>query len=61
MSPADVAWFELVDKIERYEVLLKLFDNHYICEDCAKLSATYLEKCQNPLHKLHDAAWEIEK
>ena len=61
MSPADVAWFELVDKIERYEVLLKLFDDHYICEDCAELSATYLEKCQNPLHRLHDAAWEIEK
>ena len=61
MKPADVAWFELVEKIERYEVLLKLFDDYYICEDCDKYAATYLEKCKNPLHQLHDAAWEIEK
>ena len=49
------------DEIERLRVLLEVFDAHYICEDCAELSATYLENCQNPLHKLHDAAWEIEK
>jgi hypothetical protein len=49
------------DEIERLRVLLEVFDAHYICEDCAELSATYLEKCQNPLHQLHDAAWEIEK
>jgi hypothetical protein len=59
--PASKAWFEMVDKIERYEILLKLFDDHYICEDCDKYAATYLEKCKNPLHKLHDAAWEIEQ
>lgn len=48
-------------EIERLRVLLKVFDAHYICEDCAEYAATYLEKCQNPLHQLHDAAWEIEK
>lgn len=47
--------------VDKYQGLLKLFDEFYICEDCAKLSATYLENCQNPLHQLHDAAWEIEK
>jgi hypothetical protein len=52
---------EAADEIERLRVLLEVFDAHYICEDCAELSATYLEKCQNPLHKLHEAAWEIEK
>jgi hypothetical protein len=52
---------EAADEIERLRVLLEVFDAHYICEDCAELSATYLEKCQNPLHQLHDAAWEIEK
>lgn len=51
---------QAADEIERLRVLLKLFDNHYVCEDCAELSATYLENCQNPLHKLHEAAWEIE-
>jgi hypothetical protein len=49
------------DEIERLRVLLEVFDAHYICEDCAELSATYLENCQNPLHLLHDDAWEIEK
>ena len=49
------------DEIERLRVLLEVFDAHYICEDCAELSATYLEKCQNPLHQLHDAAWENEQ
>ena len=52
---------EAADKIERFYVLLELFDNYYICEDCAESSATYLIKCQNPLHELHDAAWEIKK
>jgi hypothetical protein len=42
-------------------MLLKLFDDHYECEACAELCATYLENCQNPLHQLHEAAWEIEK
>ena len=51
---------EAATEIERLRVLLEVFDAHYICEDCAELSATYLENCQNPLHKLHDAAWEIE-
>ena len=51
---------EAADEIERLRVLLEVFDAHYICEDCAELSATYLEKCQNPLHKLHDAAWKIK-
>ena len=49
------------DEIERLRVLLEVFDAHYICEDCAELSATYLEKCQNPLHKLHEAAWENQQ
>ena len=52
---------ETIKQNKRYKTLLKVFDSHYICEDCAELSATYLEKCQNPLHQLHDAAWEIEK
>jgi hypothetical protein len=52
---------EAATEIERFYVLLEVFDAHYICEDCAKLSATYLENCQNPLHKLHDAAWENEQ
>jgi hypothetical protein len=52
---------EAADEIERLRVLLEVFDAHYICEDCAELSATYLEKCQNPLHQLHEAAWENEQ
>ena len=54
------AMMEAAGEIERLRVLLKLFDNYYICENCADLSATYLENCQNPLHQLHDAAWKIE-
>ena len=52
---------EAATEIKRLRVLLEVFDAHYICEDCAELSATYLEKCQNPLHQLHEAAWENEQ
>jgi hypothetical protein len=52
---------ELIKQNERYKTLLKLFDDHYVCEACDELCATYLENCQNPLHKLHDAAWENEQ
>lgn len=48
-------------EIERLRVLLKLFNDYYVCEDCAEYAATYLQKCQNPLHQLHDAAWENEQ
>lgn len=51
---------EAATEIKRLRVLLEVFDAHYICENCAELSAIYLENCQNPLHKLHEAAWEIE-
>jgi hypothetical protein len=51
---------EAADQIEQLRSLLKLFDNHYVCELCAELSASYLDNCDNPLHKLHDAAWDIE-
>lgn len=52
---------EAADEIERLHALLKLFDDHYICEHCDKYAATYLEKCQNPLHQLHEATWENEQ
>ena len=49
------------DEIERLHLLLKLFDDHYVCETCAESCATYLINCNNPLHKLHYAAWENEQ
>jgi len=51
----------MVKQNERYKTLLKLFDDHYICEHCDEYAATYLEKCKNPLHELHEAAWENEQ
>jgi hypothetical protein len=51
----------MVKQNERYKTLLKLFDDHYVCESCDELCATYLDNCKNPLHELHEAAWENEK
>ena len=51
---------KMIQQNERYKKLLKLFDDHYICEACDELCATYLINCKNPLHELHDAAWENE-
>ena len=51
----------LVKQNERYKKLFQLFEQHYVCEPCAELCATYLDNCKNPLHKLHDAAWENEQ
>jgi hypothetical protein len=51
----------LVKQNERYKTLLKLFDDHYVCEPCYELCATYLQNCDNPLHQLHEAAWENEQ
>jgi hypothetical protein len=52
---------EAADQIEQLRALLKLFDDHYVCETCYELCATYLQNCDNPLHRLHEAAWENEQ
>jgi len=59
MNTDDIAG--LVKQNERYKKLFELFEQHYVCEPCAELCATYLDNCKNPLHELHDAAWEIEQ
>lgn len=30
------------------------FDFHYVCEYCDDRAATYLDICNNPLHRLHE-------
>lgn len=52
---------EAADEIERLHKLLRLFDDYFICEECDKACATYLRGCENPLHLLHTAAWELEQ
>jgi len=42
-----------------FDILLA-FNNSYENPDCAKVCATYLETCKNPLHRLHDALSELE-
>ena len=51
--------FEAADEIERLRGLLLIFDTHFVCEECDKACATYLQGCENPLHALHTAAWEL--
>ena len=41
--------------------LCKIAEEVCFCEDCDALAATYLEKCKNPMHQIHDAVWEWEK
>ena len=50
---------EAADEIERLQNLLRTFDTHFVCEECDKACATYLQGCENPLHALHTAAWEL--
>ena len=40
--------------------ILLAFNNSYECPDCIKVCATYLENCQNPMHRLHDALYALE-
>ena len=50
---------EISNEIKRLRGLLMIFDDHFVCEECDKACATYLQGCPNPLHALHTAAWEI--
>ena len=50
---------EAADEIERLRGLLLIFDTHFVCDECEKACATYLRGCENPLHALHTAAWEL--
>jgi hypothetical protein len=36
-----------------------LFDEHYVCETCDEVCASHLEGCQNPLHVIHDAIYDL--
>jgi hypothetical protein len=40
--------------------LLTLFYEEYVCDWCAKRSASHLETCDNPLHELHEAFYQLE-
>ena len=55
----DVIMNKAADEIERLRGLMLVFDDHFVCEECEKACATYLQRCPNPLHALHTAAWEI--
>jgi hypothetical protein len=48
------------DEIEKLRELLYVFDNHFICEECERMAATYIDTCQNPLHRLHDYLYDLE-
>jgi hypothetical protein len=50
----------LQDDRDRWRDLCKLFDDHYICEQCDESAAIRLQKCLNPLHKIHDEFWKWE-
>ena len=50
---------EAANEIERLRGLLLIFDTHFVCDECEKACATYLQGCENPLHSLHTAAWEL--
>ena len=50
---------EAADEIERLRGLLLIFDTYFVCDECEKACATYLQGCENPLHALHTAAWEL--
>lgn len=39
--------------------LLTIFDEHWSCPDCAPHCASHLETCQNPLHELHEAIYQL--
>ena len=47
-------------KANRFEDLLRTFDDYFVCEECEKYCATYLLDCPNLLHLLHLAAWELD-
>ena len=36
-----------------------LFDDHYVCETCDEVCASHLESCQNPLHAIHNAIYDL--
>ena len=57
----DIPYIEnqAADEIERLRGLLMIFDIHFVCDECDKACATYLQGCENPLHALHTAAWEL--
>jgi transcription initiation factor IIE alpha subunit len=49
------------DDKAKWRRTLLYFHSEYQCPDCAKMYAFYLETCKNPLHRLHDALYELEK
>ena len=59
LMPSHVTPNQAADEIERLRGLLLIFDTHFVCEECDKACATYLQGCENPLHALHTAAWEL--
>lgn len=46
------------DKLRR---LLIVFKAHWYCPECHTKAAFWLEGCGNPLHKLHEALWELDQ
>jgi hypothetical protein len=47
------------DLATKLQTLLEIFDAHYVCSHCQMWSASYLETCQNPLHELHKALFQL--
>jgi hypothetical protein len=67
LNGCDGLLYEAADEIERlrakanrFEDLLRTFDDYFVCEECEKYCATFLLDCPNPLHFLHLAAWELD-
>jgi hypothetical protein len=56
----DVHVLDAAKEIEHLRRLLVLFDNHFICEYCDSMAATYLTDCENPLHGIHDHLYDSE-
>lgn len=50
----------LQDDRDRWRDLCKLFDDHYICEECSAQGAICLQKCENPLHAIQRAVYELD-
>ena len=50
-----------MNELKRLKELLLLFEEHYVCESCEKMAATYVINCKNPLHRLHDYVYELDR
>ena len=49
-----------ITSLRKFVDLCILFEHHYVCESCSEKAGTYLQGCPNPLHRIHDAVYEMD-